>query len=183
MIHYAQNKVIGKDNLTFHKMDATCFDVATQFDVVIMTGNAYQAFLLDTDLSAMLENIRHHMHSESVFVFVFDTRLPCAEHLGTTEDYEPWDQYVGMRGEVCVLGKQSRHHELTNTMVHHVVRHYDNGEVYNSVIELKYRSVDEIRAQLHQSKLEIVACYADWERSGFCEASQNMVVVAKARKE
>ncbi|OOF13539.1 hypothetical protein BZG84_15580 [Salinivibrio sp. PR932] len=178
MVDFAKHKSSNTSNVTFYEKDAVSFDLKSVFDLIIMTGNAFQAFLSDTDLSSMLENVKKHMHGNSFFVF--DCRLPCPKYFETTNNYEYWSSYTSYSGEnVDVYGLDSRHPTLSNTMLHRVRREYENGMQYQSYIELKYRSIDEIGDRLEQHGLQLVERYADWKKTTLTESSTSFVGVVR----
>lgn len=178
MIDFAKYKSSSISDIVFYEMDASDFNLETVFDLIAMTGNAFQAFISDVDFSLMLKNIKSHMHADSLFVF--DSRLPCPQHFETTNGYEHWSSYISPTGEnVEVYGLDSRHPQLINTMLHHVRREYENGEQYNSYIELKYRSFDEIVKCLERNGLQLVEYYADWKKTPLTETSTSFVGVVK----
>ncbi|MDV6250520.1 class I SAM-dependent methyltransferase [Vibrio sp. EA2] len=178
MIDFAKYKSSNISDIAFYEMDAADFNLETVFDLIVMTGNAFQAFISDADFSSMLNNINSHMHAESLFVF--DSRLPCSEHFETTSSHEHWSSYKSPTGEnVDVYGLDSRHPQLNNTMLHHVRREYENGEQYHSYIELKYRSIDEIVKGLERNGLQLVEYYADWKKTPLTETSTSFVGVVR----
>ncbi|HCG8613269.1 class I SAM-dependent DNA methyltransferase [Vibrio parahaemolyticus] len=178
MIDFAKYKSSSISGIAFYEMDAADFNLQTVFDLIVMTGNAFQAFISDEDFSSMLNNINSHMHAKSLFVF--DSRLPCSEHFETTSSYEHWSSYKSPAGEnVSVSGLDSRHPKLNNTMLHHVRREYENGEQYHSSIELKYRSIEEIVKGLERNGLQLVEYYADWKKTPLTETSTSFVGVVR----
>ncbi|OZT82661.1 hypothetical protein CIK04_22050 [Vibrio sp. 03_296] len=72
------------------------------------------------------------------------------------------------------------HPQLNDTMLHYIRRKYESGEQYYSQIELKYRSVDEIVKCLESTGLQLVECYADWEKTPLTKASNSIVGVVSA---
>ncbi len=180
MIDFAKYKSSSISDIAFYEVDAVDFNLETVFDLIVMTGNAFQAFISDADFSSMLSNIRSHMHTDSIFVF--DSRLPCPMHFEITSSYEYWSSYTSPSGgKVDVYGLDTKHPLLNNTMLHHVRREYENGEQYHSHIELKYRSVDEIVQSLASHGLQLVEYYADWEKTPLTEMSTSFVGVVKTR--
>ncbi|WP_181137210.1 class I SAM-dependent DNA methyltransferase [Vibrio hyugaensis] len=179
MVEFAIEKSAAVDNISFCEMDAVDFNLGTQFDVVSMTGNAFQAFISNADFLSMLNRVKNHMGDNGVFVF--DARLPCPENLEVTSGYQYWSSYISPTGEkVNVYGWDSAHPQSNDTMVHHVRRDYENGDQYHSKIELKYRSIDEIVSCLESVGLQLVRCYADWKKTPFTKASKRIVGVVSA---
>lgn len=118
------------------------------------------------------------MHANSIFVF--DTRLPSPDNLATTNAYEYWSTYTSStRGEVKVYGLRSEHSKLEDTMLLHIRRDFENGEQYDSHIELKYWPIEKITEMLDRSGLKLVERYSHWDKAPFTEPSTNFVGVVK----
>lgn len=179
MINHAKSKSFRLHNIDFHEMDAIAFNLGKTFDLLSMTGNAFQAFISDEDLISVLRNIRQHMNHNSLFVF--DTRLCGLTSLEMTNSYEHWDSYINPRGiEVQVFGRGQPHEHIANTILLDIRREYQNGDQYDSQIELKYRSLSEIREHLAHCNLELVELYSDWKKSPFEGSSKGIVGVVRA---
>ncbi|PKF80341.1 class I SAM-dependent methyltransferase [Vibrio sp. vnigr-6D03] len=179
MINHAKSKSCRLLNIYFHEMDAATFNLRKTFDLVSMTGNAFQAFISDEDLISVLSNIRQHMNHNSLFVF--DSRLRGLTSLEVTNSFEHWDSYISAAGlEVQLYGRGQPHEHIANTMLLDIRREYQNGVQYYSQIELKYRSLSEIRKHLARCNLELVELYSNWERSPFENSSKSIVGVVRA---
>lgn len=178
MVAFAKHKSSGCRNVVFYEMDAVDFKLNNVFDVVIMTGNAFQAFISESDFLAVLRNIKNHMHNDSIFVF--DTRLPSPNNLETTCTYKYGSTYTSSsRGEVNVYGLDCNHPDSEDTMLHYMKRCYENGEEYESQIELKYRTIEEISNKLKSNGLKLIECYSDWCKTPILASSTNLVGVVK----
>ncbi|CCN49416.1 conserved hypothetical protein [Vibrio nigripulchritudo MADA3029] len=178
MLRYANEKSKDLNDVEFYEADATNFCIGETFDLISMTGNAFQAFITESSLKAVLGNIRQHMHSNSLFVF--DTRLLCQSNLEAMSICEYRDSYIGPNGEqVQVEGKGSKHQQFENTILLDIRREYQSGERYDSQIELKYWSLDEVRQHLASCNLEVVEMYADWNKTPIEDSSTNLVAVVQ----
>lgn len=74
--------------------DARTLALARTFDVVVMTGNAFQVLLADTDIAAVLATFRRHVASGGRVAF--DTRDPA------DRAWERWARARRTAGEVAV---------------------------------------------------------------------------------
>src|SRR6476661_7362247 len=54
--------------------DARALDLGERFQLIYLTGNAFQAFLTRADQEALLERVRAHLHDDGLFAF--ETRNP-----------------------------------------------------------------------------------------------------------
>ncbi|WP_154220190.1 class I SAM-dependent methyltransferase, partial [Vibrio parahaemolyticus] len=61
MLKHAKDKAKSRSNLRFLHLDATQFSLGKKFDLAIMTGSAFQAFLSDDMLAGALSSISKHL--------------------------------------------------------------------------------------------------------------------------
>lgn len=67
----------GGSKVTWHRSDAQSLRLDRRFDLIVLTGHAFQVFLTEADQRAVLNTIALHLNPEGRFIF--DTRNPAAE--------------------------------------------------------------------------------------------------------
>ena len=67
----------GGQHVRFVEADARTLDLGESFDLVVMTGHAFQCFLTREDRQALLATIARHLSPKGRFIF--DSRNPAAE--------------------------------------------------------------------------------------------------------
>ena len=67
----------GGQGVTWVEADARDVRLGRRFDLVLLTGHAYQVFLTDDDQQAVLSTIAQHLAPEGRFIF--DTRNPAVQ--------------------------------------------------------------------------------------------------------
>ena len=72
----------GGAQVTWVQADARAVRLPRNFDLVVLTGHAFQVFLTPDDRRAVLATIAHHLAPQGRFIF--DTRNPLAE------DWRSW---------------------------------------------------------------------------------------------
>lgn len=108
MLKHAKRKAQGLDTLSFLQQDATQFSLDKRFDMAIMTGNAFQAFLSDEMLVGVLNSISNHLNRGGRFIF--DTRLPTPDNLEIDAEMSLWQTYeLPDKGEVKYMGMSERY--------------------------------------------------------------------------
>ena len=85
MLEQARSKSAGLPT-RWVEGDARTFDLGAHFQLIFLTGNAFQAFLTRADQEALLARVRAHLHDEGLFAF--ETRNPRwdADTTGATAD-------------------------------------------------------------------------------------------------
>lgn len=67
----------GGSKVTWHLSDAQSLSLDRRFDLIVLTGHAFQVFLTEADQRAVLNTIARHLNPQGRFIF--DTRNPAAE--------------------------------------------------------------------------------------------------------
>ncbi|GLR03210.1 methyltransferase [Vibrio hyugaensis] len=178
MLKQAKRKAQRLGNLSFLQQDATKFSLDKRFDMAIMTGNAFQAFLSDEMLADVLHSISNHL--EKGGRFLFDTRLPTSENLEIDSEMSLWQTYqLPDKGEVKYMG-MSEHYDDENAILYlKKVRHYQDGTTAYSSIDLKYRQLDEIEVFLEQAGFRVIEKFGSWTEEKLTVNSNNLICVAE----
>ena len=178
MLKYAKDKAKSRSNLRFLHLDATQFSLGKKFDLAIMTGNAFQAFLSDEMLAGALSSISRHL--EKGGRFVFDTRLPTPENLELDHEMALWQTYVSPTyGEVNYFGMKAEYDLQTSIMYLNKERHFESGTIEHSSIDLKYRPLEDIEGFLEQAGFRIIEKYQSWSAQVFEANANSLVCVAE----
>jgi SAM-dependent methyltransferase len=159
--------------------DARAVRLRERFGLVVVTGNAFQAFLSDADRDALLATVAAHLAAGGLFVF--GARAPVAEHLETNREEGVWNRYATPDGrEVTVSGYQRFDPE---TMVQHwtTLRRW-RGAAGQPVtratrIAIRYAAADEIAAVLGRHGLAVRSAHDSWSDAPLAPASPHMVFV------
>jgi SAM-dependent methyltransferase len=163
-------------------IDWTLGDLATArfaapFDLVVMTGHAFQVLLGDEEIAAALAAIRAVLAPGGRFVF--ETRNPLRREWETwTPDTvgtvaAPDGTVVRMHRTVDAVedGRVAFHHTFTSDA-------WPAPRVSRST--LRFLSIEELAAALARAGLRIAAQYGDWDRSALAGASPEIITVAEA---
>jgi ubiquinone/menaquinone biosynthesis C-methylase UbiE len=157
-----------------HWLEGTAQDFALDdhFDLIFMTGHAFQVLLTDEDIRLSLANIRRHVAPGGTFAF--ETRNPAL----------PWEQIFNgteilqtENGPVPVEWRVLwRRGDLVRFDTHY---RFEDGERI-SESTLRFLNLDEISQFLEDAGFEIQSVYGDWEKSPFDAAmSREIIVLAK----
>ena len=161
-------------------IDWTLGDLATArfaapFDLVVMTGHAFQVFVTDGEIAAALAAIRAALAPGGRFVF--ETRNPLLrewetwtpDKIGTVA--APDGTRVRMHRTVDTVadGRVAFHHTFTSDA-------WPAPRVSHST--LRFVSAAELTAALARAGLRIVAQYGDWDSSPLTGASPEIITTA-----
>ena len=147
-----------------------------EFDLIVMTGHAFQVFIEDEDLRAALTAIRAALREQGRFAF--ETRNPPARAC------ESWDTEAG-RAVVVDGATVSMTRRITapfdgrTVSFSHTFRSpaWDQPRVSHST--LRFLGAAELTEELTRAGLAIEAQFGDWDRRPLTDASREIITVAR----
>ena len=178
MLETAQAKTKG-DNPTFALADALEFKATQRFGLVLMTGNAFQCFLTDRDVAALLANVCRWLRPGGKFVF--DMRLPEGYDFTLNDELELWNEYQDAAGNpVQWLGRQATYNAESGVLHYEMQDVFADGTVKPSTETLKFTPLPRLLELLQGAGLEVVNRYQNWRLEPFQE--EGAAVVLETRK-
>ncbi|RXJ72719.1 SAM-dependent methyltransferase [Veronia nyctiphanis] len=178
MLETAKGKRQGKDNVDFVQADACSFSAGRQFDLVIMTGNAFQAFLDEESVDALVNNVNRHLNAGGFLVF--DKRLPIESQLALDEDWVVEKGYQDQNGDhVASSHKLAKYDEYSNIVYYEMQRTFADGTTRLTSIDLKFRSLEDIDRLLSKAGLSVIERFSSWKGNDLNADSGNLVCIAR----
>jgi SAM-dependent methyltransferase len=157
--------------------DARRLHLKKQFAFILLTGNAFQAFLRRADQEQLLATVRWHLASRGIFAF--ETRNPSGHDLSNLPE-ERWFEYKNVSGQsVSVCGTQ-RYDPLAQVMHWTTYRRWTDGQEYRSKvtrIACRFTYPLELEALLHYNGFRIAEQYGDWDKSPLTARSEHIISV------
>ncbi len=157
--------------------DARELRLGRQFDLVIMTGHAFQAFLTEADQVALFRTAAAHLAPEGRFAF--DSRNPAARG---------WLEWVPAESRRVVDTAAYGAVEIWNDArmnpdrILDVEEHYrilSSGKALRADFRLRFSAPEELWDGMMAAGLAVEHCYGDWDRSAFRPDSREIVIVAR----
>ena len=185
MLAHARAKAGREDlDLRWIQADVRELALARRFGFVILTGNAFQAFLTTADQVALLATVSAHLAPDGVFGF--ETRNPAGHDLCDEPEGPVEIDYVDVGGRRVVLTSSQRWDAATQ-VIHWTTyrRSTDAGgatSLRTTHIACRFTSVDEIEALLDAAGFEIVAQYGDWTFAPFRAKGERLIVLCRRRE-
>ena len=156
--------------------DLTSVDWRQEFDLIVMTGHAFQVLVEDDQLRASLAAIRSALTEDGRFVF--DTRNPPARG---------WEAWTPDNAVEIVYGDSvvRMAHQVETPVVGGVVSFtatftspsWDGSLVSRST--LRFLDADSLSHFLTGAGLIIVEQFGDWDRQRLTETSPEIITVAR----
>lgn len=167
MLDVARTKPYGS-HVEWIESTAQSFRSDKRFDLIIMTGNAFQVFLEDQDILAVFETMRIHLAQSGVIGF--ETRNPAIDWPAR------WD-----KDATHTLGEQMIHQsrrvlkrEGDRVSFETRFKFADNELI--SFSELRFLSKPQIEERLLKCGLRPIAIYGGWHKQPFDAANSDDIV-------
>ena len=174
MLAVARGSRFG-DQIAWAQSSSQEFRSEKRFDLIVMTGHAFQVLLDDGDISATFSRVREHLASDGLFAF--ETRNPVIDWA------HEWD---GMCRELkSPFGIVRETFKVRSTQEDRIVfetQYAFSDEALVSFSELRFLSSDAIARRLEGSGLRVESLLGDWDGSAFDpEKSREMIFLARLK--
>lgn len=160
--------------------DARNFDLGEKFNFIYMTGNAFQAFLNNSDQRALLQSIRKHLTENGVFAF--ETRNPDWKEMTTNLNEEEWMTYTNDKGFQVRIMETREYDHVAQVLVYHLYRRWQEaGEDKERVshIALRYTFPQELNALLEWNGFCILEQYGNWDKNPLKKESPSIISICR----
>jgi len=160
--------------------DLSSIDWKGEFDLVVMTGHAFQVLVDDGAIRASLAAVRRCLTDDGRFAF--ETRNPLARAWETwTRDMA--DEIVDRSGTVIRMKhavEQPVHGDVVSFVTTYTSPSWDHPEQSRST--LRFLGADALRAFLSDAGLSIVEQFGEWDGQPFTERSTEIITIARAAR-
>jgi SAM-dependent methyltransferase len=179
MLEVARHRPNGQ-GVDWVEADARDVRLGRKFDLVVLTGHAFQVFLTPGDQKAVLRTIAHHLAPGGVFVF--DSRNP---------GMEVWRSWNPQESERMLqhprLGAVKAWNDTVKDAVTGVVTYETNYEVLASGRRLSAKSKiafpikEALDEMLDDAGLSVEEWLGDWTGGSYSRTSPEMIPVGRLR--
>jgi len=181
MLEHAHKKAEEQNlNIRWVEADARSFDLGKQFQFILLTGNAFQAFLHREDQEALLASVKRHLATNGIFSF--ETRNPSGHDL-TNQPEEEFDQsYISVEGYRVSVSFTQRYDPLAQIMYWTSYRHWNAGareHKKETHIACRFTYPQELEALLHYSGFQIIQQYGNWDKETLSASSSSIISICK----
>lgn len=141
------------------------------FDLIIMTGHAFQAVLNDADIDATFAAMRKHLKPTGRVVF--ESRNPAIDWA------KVWDYDMALETSDGIVHESRRFTGMNNGRMTFDLLYRFADETLVSHSELRFLSCSDIKARMEKAGLQILQVLGDWDSSPFTEGSSpEMIFIA-----
>ncbi len=170
-----------RDDITWVQGDVRALHLRRTFELITMTGHAFQVLLGDDDIRAALDGFHHHLAPGGRLIFEIRNRAARA-----------WERWIpaltrtlvrapgGEDYEVAYEFRGTREPGLVDYAT--IFRSRATGEVFVSPSTLHFADPGHLRSLLGGAGFAVGGWFGDWDRSEVTPASREIIVIA-ARQE
>lgn len=167
----------GGERVAWIKAAGQALQLGRRFDLIYMTGHAFQALLTDDDAIGLLRAAGDHLTGDGRLAF--DTRNPARQAwLGWTPD-KPRRVTTAEHGEIEERIEAAADPLTGLVDLTHRYRFIASGETIVGRSRIRFVARDHLERLLARANLAPVAWYGDWDRSPVSAASPELIVVAR----
>jgi SAM-dependent methyltransferase len=179
MLAVARNRP-GGDRVTWVEADARSLRLERRFDLVVLTGHAFQVFLSDADQRAVLATIAAHLRPRGRFIF--DTRNPLLE------EWRAWTPEASRRRfEDPDLGTIEAWNDVAHDSQTGIVTyetHYlalAGGGRWSASSHIRFTPRETLERRLDAAGLVADHWLGDWRGASWAASAPEIIAVGRLR--
>lgn len=170
----------GGERVTWIEADARTLRLEQRFDLIVLTGHAFQVFLSDADIRAVLTTIAAHLAPQGRFVF--DSREPAAAA------WRRWTPEASRRAfQHPELGRveawEDASHDAETGIVTYLT-HYRiaaTGQHLSANSKIRFASRDRLAALMAEAGLTVERWLGDWHGAPYGPGSAEIIPFGRLR--
>ena len=176
MLHVARSRA-GAERVSWIKAEGQTLRLPQHFDLIYMTGHAFQALLTDDEAIAVLRTAHDHLTKDGRFAF--ESRNPAVK---------AWLSWTPDKRRVVETADHGRIEEFFDSAadpdagIVDLAHHYRLLDADKAIVghsRVRFVDLDHLTRLLAAAKLAPVAWYGDWDRTPLGATSREFIVVAR----
>jgi SAM-dependent methyltransferase len=165
----------GGQRVTWVEADARTVRLGRRFDLIVMTGHAFQVLLTDDHQRAACETIAAHLAPGGTFIF--DSRNPAVE------EWREWTPAASRRafdhpglGHITAWNDVA-YDPVTEVVTYETVYQSEAGQEWSASSRIRFASQKAIAARIAEAGLQVERWLGDWKGKSFVEGDAEMIPV------
>jgi len=177
MLDIARERPEG-DRVEWVEADARTVRLGRHFDLILLTGHAFQVFLTTQDQRAVLATIAAHLAPGGRFIF--DSRNPA---------YRSWENWTKRAGSRQIEHPEHGHIEAWNESIYDEatdILTYENGfrviatgQNLSASAQIRYTAKDELERLIGEAGLTVDTWLGDWEGNPFHPMAREIIPIGR----
>lgn len=171
----------GGDRVTWVEADARSFRADRRFDLVTMTGHAFQCLLTDADQRALLATIAHHLAPGGRFIF--DSRNPAVAEWREWVPAESLRRLTHPRFGAVAAWNDVDHDSATGIVTYQSFYRIEaTGRELGAASRIRFAPKEAIARHIADAGLAVETWLGDWEGGPWHEAAKEIIPVGGVAK-
>ena len=163
----------GGDRVDWVEADARGVRLGRRFDLVLLTGHAFQVFLTPEDQAAVLRTIALHLGPRGRFVF--DSRNPVAEAwLSWTPEQTRHRLAHPTLGEVETW-YDATHDAASGIVTYQTHYHIADGRQLAATSRIKFTAKEELEELIRDAGLHATRWLGDWQGGAWTPTARQII--------
>lgn len=165
----------GGSAVTWVQADGRSVRLGRRFDLVLMTGHAFQCLLTDADQRALCETIAAHLEPDGRFIF--DSRNPAVE------EWREWVPDLTRREfDLPPLGRIIAWNDVsmdpaTQIVTYETCYQTPSGTIQKASSRIRFATRNDIAARLEEAGLRVDRWMGDWQGGPYEASSREIIPV------
>ncbi|MBB3770299.1 SAM-dependent methyltransferase [Angulomicrobium tetraedrale] len=163
----------GGESVEWIEADARHLDLGRRFDLIVMTGHAFQVFLDAHDQRAALAALARHLAPGGRFIF--DSRNPACR------EWEEWQPHNSRRridhplhGAVEAWNA-AEHAAASGIVTYQTFYHLADGREWSASSRIRFTERAELAGLMAEAGLAVERWLGDWSGSPFTETAPEII--------
>ncbi|TIP80462.1 MAG: class I SAM-dependent methyltransferase, partial [Mesorhizobium sp.] len=170
----------GGQNVDWVEADARDIRLGRRFELVLLTGHAFQVFLTPEDREAVLRTIAAHLAPDGRFIF--DTRNPATEEW--LEWTPEWSQRELSHPGLGTVRAWNDFRQDPATGVVTYSTHYeipDSGRVLSAESKIAFPTKESLAQMLDKTGLVVEEWLGNWRGEPYAPTSPEIIPIGRLR--
>jgi SAM-dependent methyltransferase len=164
----------GGERVEWIAADARTLDLGRRFDLIVLTGHAFQVFLTPDDQLAVLRAIARHLTPRGRFVF--DSRNPAFEAWKTWGPEESRRELTHPDFGPVEAWNEADHDAATGIVTYEThYRVFANGKHLAARSQIRFTPKAELEGLVAEAGLHATRWYGDWQGSPWTPAAREII--------
>jgi ubiquinone/menaquinone biosynthesis C-methylase UbiE len=168
----------GGDRVEWVEADARSLRLDARFDLIVLTGHAFQVFLTDEDIAAVLSTIAFHLSPNGRFIF--DSRNP------KREEWRTWTPEASTRIVTHpVFGEAKAWNDVAFDAASEIVTYQTVyaipalGKTLSAASQIRFASKSQLEELLATAGLVVDRWLGDWQGAAYSEGSKEIIPIGR----
>jgi ubiquinone/menaquinone biosynthesis C-methylase UbiE len=170
----------GGHQVTWVEADARTIRLDEKFDLIVLTGHAFQVFLTNEDQSAVLATIAAHLGPTGRFVF--DSRNPAVRTWEGRNRHNSLHHLDHPELGTIEAWNEPSYDESTNILTYeNGYRVLGTGQTFSAKAQIRYTSQAELAGLIETAGLIVDEWLGDWDGRPYSPSAKEIIPIGRLR--